>query len=214
MFYATTYKSYLKIKSHLKNKLCCPYSLPHTPRPPLPLPQQAWPAVSGFALNGPSAAPLLSPKVNPLTSLPQPRTHGVVLSLPRPSWRPGGASSRRVSAERGRGGGGGKGRELQPRVSLCSAVKLFTVARPWQGPQWRRPQGFNSSLSSNISFIRTTTDYRQQQHGFCDIQKLFATAGECIRAGSSYIFGFPLEYICWAETDIIGTYNTQSFVWY
>ena len=74
-------KSYLKIISHLKNKLCCPILSPTPPGPPLPASPASLTPVSGFALNGPSAAPLLSPKVNPLTSLAQPGMRSVV------SWR-------------------------------------------------------------------------------------------------------------------------------
>lgn len=90
-------KSYLKINSHLQNKLCSPIPSPTPPGPPLPASPASLTPVSGFALKGPSAAPLLSPRVNPLRSLPQPGTRGAVLSLPG---RHGGGQERASSKKR------------------------------------------------------------------------------------------------------------------
>ena len=109
-------KSYLKIKPHLKNKLCSPIPSPTPSGPPLPASPASLTPVSGFALNGPSAAPLLSPKVNPLKSLPQPGTRGVVLSLPG---RRGGGQER-ASSKKGVSGKEEGGREEGKRREYSS----------------------------------------------------------------------------------------------
>lgn len=45
--------------------------------------------------------------------------------------------------------------------------------------------------------------------GSVTFEKPFAFHWGMYQAGSVYIFGFPLEHICWAETDIIETYNIK-----
>lgn len=125
-------KSYLKINSHLKNKLCCPILSPTPPGPPLPASPASLTPVSGFALNGPSAAPLLSPKVNPLTSLAQPGMRSVVLSLPG---RHGGGQER-ASSKKGVSGKEEAGRWRRKGDVSCSLGSVYTllssssVARP------------------------------------------------------------------------------------
>ena len=125
-------KSYLKIKSHLKNKLCSPIPSPTPSGPPLPASPASLTPVSGSALNGPSAAPLFSPKVNPLKSLPQPGTRSVVLSLPG---RRGGGQER-ASSKKGVSGKEEGGRWRRKGDVSCS---LGSVCVPLSGSSVTRP---------------------------------------------------------------------------
>lgn len=128
-------KSYLKIKSHLKNKLCCPIPSPHTPRPTSPSPA---------SLTTQSLALLWMDPAQPLVTQSEPSdippaaqdTRCCLISLPG---RHGGgqerASSKKGVSGRGRGGGGGKDVSCS-LGSVYVPLSSSSVARPWRGPQW------------------------------------------------------------------------------
>lgn len=176
-------KSYLKL--HLKNKPCSPIPSPMPPGPPLPASPASLTPVSGFALNGPSAAPLLSPRVNPLRSLLQPGTRGAVLSLPGPR---GGGQERASSKKHVSGKEEGEEAAEEGTWAAASGQSTFCCqALLWpaldRGPQRRRPQDFNSSLSCSVSLIRTTTGQAAATRVLWRWRSRLHFTGECIMRG-------------------------------